>query len=57
MKIAGRIMLIFGILSFLGALLKGHSIVGPLFWLALGIFLFFRSKEKEQENQQNNNNG
>lgn len=49
MRIAGWILLIFGGLSFLGAALKGHSVFGPLFWIALGGFLLYRANNKAQK--------
>lgn len=42
MKIAGWICLIFGLLSFIGAASKGHSVFGPCFFIALGSFFLYR---------------
>jgi len=52
MKIAGWICLVIGVLSFFGAALKGNSVFGPLFWIALGAFLLHRVSNKEQEQKQ-----
>lgn len=46
MKIAGWIILALGILSFTGAALASHSVFGPCFFIALGIFLINKSNEK-----------
>lgn len=51
MKVLGWILLIFGILSFIGAASKGHSIVGPLFTSGLGAFFLSRVGKKKQEEQ------
>lgn len=57
MKIAGWIITIFGALSFLGAALNGHNVLGPSFWLALGIFLLYRANNKEnKKNDKNSQN-
>lgn len=45
MKIAGWIILIFGVLSFTGAALASHSVFGPCFFVALGAFLIHKNKE------------
>ena len=56
MKIAGIIVLVLGILSFLGAALAGHSVIGPLFWVAVGIaLLYFANQKKEKEKEKNEN--
>lgn len=44
MKTIGWIILVFGVLSCLGALLAGHSIFGPATILAIGILLKKKSK-------------
>lgn len=49
MKIAGWIFVALGALSFLGAALKGNSTIGPLFWLALGLYLLYRDNQKSKE--------
>lgn len=51
MKTTGWIFLIFGILSFLGACSKGDSVFGPLFWVALGIFLLYRANRKKADKE------
>lgn len=51
MKTAGYIIASFGGLAFIGALLAGNSVFGPLFWLALGFVLVYFGKKKEEEKQ------
>lgn len=48
MKTTGKVFLILGILSFLGAALGGHSVFGPCFFIALGAFLIHRANENEE---------
>lgn len=54
MRIVGWICSVIGGLSFIGALSAGHSVFGPLFWLALGIVLLYFSNEKEQKRSSEN---
>ncbi len=49
MKTAGWIFLAIGIISFFGAALKGNSVFGPLFCIALGAYLLYRVQNKESE--------
>lgn len=49
MKTAGWIILVFGSLAFFGAVLYGNNVSGPIFWIALGLFLIHRGKAKEKE--------
>ena len=49
MKTFGWISIAFGGLAFLGAALKGHNVMGPVFWLGLGIYLVHRANQKKQE--------
>lgn len=49
MRTAGWICLVIGVLSFLGAALKGNSIFGPLFWISLSAFLLYRVNNKEDK--------
>ena len=51
MKIAGYIIATIGCLAFIGGLAAGHSVFGPLFWLALGIVLIFFGNEKRKKQQ------
>lgn len=51
MKIAGWIFLVIGVLSFIGAASKGHSVFGPCFWVALGGYLLYRASKKEDEEE------
>lgn len=51
MKGFGWFCLILGSASFLGAAINGNSVLGPAFWLALGIYLVHRAKiEKKNKN-------
>lgn len=51
MKTTGWICLIIGVLSFMGAALKGNSVFGPIFWISLGVFLLYLAANKEQVNE------
>ena len=51
MKIAGYIFAAIGGLALIGGLAAGHSVFGPLFWLALGIVLICFGKKKEEKQQ------
>lgn len=53
MKTIGGILLVFGILSFIGAASKGNSVFGPCFWGALGAFLLYRANKREDEESEN----
>ena len=46
MKVFGWICTIIGSLTFIGAAIYGHSVFGPVFWIALGIVLLLKSKKK-----------
>ena len=48
MKIAGWICLIFGVLSFLGAAVKGNSVFGPCVFIALGVFFILKSSDNNE---------
>lgn len=50
MKTTGKVFLVIGILAFIGAMIGGHSVFGPCFWIALGAFLIHRAHEKEGDN-------
>ena len=52
MKTAGWIFVVIGALGFLGAVAKGHSVFGPLFWIGLGSMLIYLKKEREESNKQ-----
>lgn len=58
MRTAGIIVLIFGALSFIGAALAGHSVIGPLWPVAVGIALlyFANQKRKKQQDEKSENN-
>ena len=43
--------MIIGVLSFMGAALKGNSVFGPIFWISLGAFLLYLAANKEQVNE------
>lgn len=49
MKKFGYFCIGLGGLSLLGALMAGHSIFGPSFWLALGIALVVIADKKEED--------
>ena len=49
MRYFGWFCVILGGLSFLGAVIAGHNVFGPLFWLAIGIgFLAYDKNKKEK---------
>lgn len=54
MKTAGIIVLVLGALSFLGAAMAGHSVIGPLFWVAVGIALLYFANQKKEKQQDDN---
>ena len=49
MKTAGWVLLAFGGLSCLGALTAGHSIFGPVFFIAIGLMLINKSNNDKKE--------
>lgn len=51
MKTAGKIIFVFAILSFIGAAMKGNSVFGPCFWIAVGAFLIYRGYNKEESSE------
>lgn len=51
MKIAGWIFIVIGVLAFIGAASKGHSVFGPLFWIGIGGVLIYLKREKEEANE------
>ena len=51
MKTAGWIFIVIGVLAFLGAASKGHSVFGPLFWIGIGSVLIYLKREKEETNE------
>ncbi len=53
MKTTGWIFTIIGVLAFFGASLKGHSVFGPCFFLALGLFLINKASSKDQDKTKN----
>ena len=56
MKIFGWICIALGGLSLIGAVGAGDSVVGPLFWLGVGIALLCvaNKKKNEEENKKEN---
>lgn len=46
MKTAGWIFIVIGALAFLGAVSKGNSVFGPLFWIGMGYVLIYLKNEK-----------
>ena len=57
MKIAGYIITPLGVLAFIGTLLGGHSPIGPLFWIAVGVILIVLGyrKDKHRSPKENEN--
>ena len=53
MKTVGWVLLVFGSLSCIGALTAGHSIFGPLFFIAIGLMLI--NKSNNSKKNENNN--
>lgn len=51
MKTAGWILIVIGVLAFLGAASKGNSVFGPLFWIGIGILLLYLKREREENNK------
>lgn len=51
MKTAGYILSIVGCIAFIGAASAGHSVFGPLFWLAVGAVLIYYGKQKEDDKE------
>ena len=49
MKKTGKVLLVIGGLSCLGALTAGHSIFGPLFFIAIGLMLINKSNNDKKE--------
>lgn len=52
MKTWGWICSVTGTLVLLSNLNTGKSIIGPLFWLGLGLYLIHRAKEKQREKEE-----
>lgn len=57
MKIAGYIITPLGVLAFIGTLLGGHSPIGPLFWIVVGVILIVLGyrKDKHRNPKENKN--
>ena len=57
MKAIGWILAIFGGLSLMGAIAKGNSALGPLFWIGVGITLISicnnRNNDKDETKEEN----
>lgn len=51
MKTTGKVFIVIGALSFIGAAIFGHSVFGPLFWIGLGAYLVQRAEEKDNKNK------
>ncbi len=60
MKIAGYIITAVGVLAAIGAITAGHNFIGPMLWIALGVFLILRAYKKKKDdedlNKWNNSN-
>lgn len=52
MKKIGYIILVFGILSFIGCLSARANLLGPIFWIGLGIFLLYRANQKKKNQEE-----
>ena len=52
MKKLGYILIIIGVLSFIGASAKGHSVFGPLFWIGVGGSILYLKREKEEDSSE-----
>lgn len=48
MKTAGWLFIVIGALAFLGAISKGNSVFGPLFWIGMGSVLIYLKSEKRE---------
>lgn len=48
MRMAGCIILVIAVLSFLGTALKGDSVFGPCFLVALGAYLLYRANNESE---------
>ena len=51
MKKLGWIFIVVGVLAFMGAASKGHSVFGPLFWIGIGSVLVYLTREKEDDSK------
>lgn len=51
MKIAGYIITVLGVLALIGTIVGGHNPIGPIFWIALGIFLIIRANKKQDDKE------
>lgn len=49
MKTIGWVLLVLGSLSCLGALTAGHSIFGPVFFIAIGLMLINKSNNDKTD--------
>lgn len=49
MKTCGYVFAVLGTLSLIGTIIGGHSPIGPIFWIGLGIFLIHRADEKKED--------
>ena len=52
MKTAGWILIVIGALAFIGAVSKGDSVFGPLFWIGIGIVLLYLKREREENDKE-----
>lgn len=51
MKIAGYIITVLGVLALIGTIVGGHSPIGPIIWIALGVFLIIRANNKQDDKE------
>ena len=57
MKTAGWIFIVIGALAFLGAVSKGNSVFGPLFWIGMGSVLIYLKNEKGEIKEEKSTTG
>lgn len=54
MKVIGWILVVLGGLALIGSIAGGHSPLGPLFWLGLGITFICLANRKKNDEEENN---
>ena len=48
MKTTGIVLVIIGVLAFIGTTIMGNNVLGPLVWTIVGIFLIIRANHKKR---------
>ena len=51
MRVFGWILLVLGLLSFIGCMMGGDSGIGPLLLIVLGTYLISRANKKRKEEE------